>query len=207
MFVYSAWPTTLFRPGDFFGNRGNGPLGFAVRHLVSPPTDRVHFGFLWMSLPDGDWVILESIAPKGPTVGLLSWYNKTDVKFYRACCSAAISARAPVEAIAMARRFYDYLIYFKVVPEGLWIIAKRLITERRFMPVFYQQFHYAADSFPICTELVVTGYDLAGFHLVEPGVFPSPNALRAGEIKGLFREIVAPAHLKALAGVGEETNA
>jgi hypothetical protein len=56
-----------------------------------------------------------------------------------------------------------------------------------------------ADKIPICTEAVVMGFDLAGFHLVDPKVFPSPNALRASQIEGRFYEIVTPTHLAAIA--------
>jgi len=198
LFKYSEWPTQLFQSGDFFGNRGTGLLEFAVRNLIAPPTDRVHFGFLWMPLPDGDWVTLESTAPKGLGVGKLSWYNQTDVEFYRAVCSPEIRRAAPFEALDMARGLYDYLFYFKVVPEGLGIILKHLITERRFKRVGYKEFHYTADLIPVCTEVVVTGYDLAGFHLVDPGVAPLPNSLRASQMEGRFYQIVAPAHLTAL---------
>ncbi len=198
LFKMQDWPTTLFEAGDFFGTRGTGALGFACRNLITPPTDRVHFGFLWFPLKDGDWVTLESTAPKGMFPGKLSWYNKTDIQFYRAICTPEMRHQAPDAALDMARSLYDFLLIAGFTIEGLSIITKRLIATRRFKPVGYKEFHYSANLIPICTEVVVTGYDMIGYHLVDPGVAPTPNALRAAQIEGRFYEIVTPVQLSSI---------
>jgi hypothetical protein len=175
--------------GDFFATAGKGIAGYAVRNFIEPSSTRFHYGFIWLPLPKGDWITIESKAPKGLQLGLLSNYRGVDIEFYRANCDKHIRHAAPWETLDMFPFLYDYFLVAKMVGEGLWIVIKNIFSKAMLRRIYYTEFKYTADKIPICTEVIVIGYDCAGFHLINPGIAPTPNAMEASRQAGRFYKI------------------
>lgn len=168
-------------PGDIGATKGAGILGWAVRNLISPSTDRFHFLILWKQLPDDDFIILESIS-KGIAIGKLSWYADRDVEFYRVTCPAHLRHAAPIGLVDWGRSWYDYLLIPKILFGGLLAFFKILIKERRIRRLRAEDFPYGRDSALICTEGVDIAYDSVGVNLIPIGVIPIPNAFKQAQI-------------------------
>ncbi len=173
-------------PGDIFAAKGAGILGWAVRNLIAPSTDRFHFGILWKQLPDGDFIILEAIM-KGIAVGKLSWYDNRDVEFYRVNCPEDLRHAAPDGLIDWGRSRYDYLLIIKILFGGLLTLFKTLFKEKKIRRLKAEDFPYGRDSALICTEAVDVAYDSVGANVIPEGVIPIPNTFRQAEADGRMK--------------------
>lgn len=168
-------------PGDPFATKGAGVLGCAVENLIEPSTNRFHYGILWKQLPDGDFLILESIS-KGLSIGRLSWYRGSDIEFYRVNCPADLRHQAPNGLIDWGRSRYDYLLILKIILGGIIGLLKILVKERKFRRLKASDFSYGVNSALICTEAVDVAYDSVGVNLIPIGVIPIPNAFKQAQI-------------------------
>lgn len=176
-------------PGDIFATRGRGIAGWAVRTLVSPPTDRFHFGLIWMKA-DGDYIILESRAPKGLRVAKLSWYEPRDVEVYRVHCPKKLRRQVPYEVIDLSPGIYDHLLLVKFLIGGIIAFLRILFKERRVRRLTAKDLPYVENSLPICTEVVDVGYDCVGVNLIAPGVAPIPGEFKRAELQKKMTKIV-----------------
>ncbi len=175
------------QPGDIFATKGKGITGWAVRNLISPTTDRFHFGIIWRQMGN-DYIILESVS-KGIAVGLLSWYNPKEVEIYRVDCFKYLRTFAPDHLVIWGRSKYDYLLILKIALGGLLAFFKVLIKEKRPRRLRAEDFPYGQNSELICTEAVDIAYDAVGVNIIPEGVMPLPNAFRQAEIDGRINRI------------------
>ena len=175
------------QPGDIFAVRGTGIAGWAVRHLIAPVSDRFHFGLIWRKHGD-DYIILESIFPKGVSVGLLSHYDIKELKFYRVNCAEGLRRRAPMALVRRGRILYDWFLPFKL-GLGYTAIRLRLWATLKFRPIYAKELPYVRDSLFICTEAVQIAYLSVDFRIIPKGVAPTPNAFRLAETTGRLTEI------------------
>jgi len=175
------------QPGDIFAVKGSGIAGWAVRHLISPTSDRFHFGLIWRKQGD-DYIILESIFPKGIAVGLLSHYDNSELKFYRVNCADELRRRAPMALVRHGRVLYDWLLPFRL---GLGYITAllRLRLKFDFRPIRSEDLPYVRDSLFACTEAVLVAYLSVDFRIIPKGVAPTPNSFRGAEIRKVVTEI------------------
>ena len=169
-------------PGDIFATKGKGITGWASRNLLSPQTDRFHFGILWKYFGD-DFLILESIS-KGLAVGKLSWYQGADVEFYRVNCPEELRFAAPDSLIDWGRAKYDYWLIGKILFGAVAALARILWKEHRLRRVRAEELPYGVNSALICTEAVDVAYDSVGVNIIPAGVIPIPSAFRAAELEG-----------------------
>lgn len=176
------------QPGDIFATKGNGPAGWAVRNLLSPNTNRFHFGILWRKGANGDFIIFESLS-KGLTVGLLNFYDTTKLKFYRVNCPVGLRYNAPEGLLAWGRAKYDYWLVLKLALGAVLAFARVLIKERRVRRLRAEDLPYGVNSSLICTEAVDVAYDSVGVNVIPEGVVPIPNAFRQAEIEGRMSEL------------------
>lgn len=176
------------QPGDIFAVRGRGPLGWMIRNLIAPKTDRFHFGIIWKRLADGDYLILESIN-KGLSIGKLSWYDTDKLEFYRVDCPASLRRDAPKGLIDWGRSSYDYLLVVKLLFGSVIAFFKILVKEKKIRRLRAEDFPYGQNSSLICTEAVDIAYDSVGVNLIPVGVIPLPNAYKAAEIEGRMTRI------------------
>ncbi len=175
------------QPGDIFATKGKGLTGWAVRNLISPSTDRFHFGILWREKGE-DFIILESIS-KGLAVGLLSFYDVSKLKFYRVNCPASLRHSAPEALLAWGRAKYDRLLILKI---GLGLplaLAKVLVRERKIRRLQAGDFPYGQNSSLICTEAVDVAYSSVGVNIIPIGVIPIPNAFKQAEMEGRMSKL------------------
>jgi len=174
-------------PGDIFATRGKGISGWAVRNLLSPPTDRFHFGIIWKQMGQ-DYVTLESVS-KGLAVGLLSWYDPAGLEFYRVDCLKYLRTSAPDHLVIWGRSRYDHLLILKIMFGGLLTFFKVLVKERKPRRLRAEDFHYGQNSELICTEAVDIAYDAVGVNIIPEGVLPLPNAFRQAELDGRMKRV------------------
>jgi len=174
-------------PGDIFATRGKGITGWAVRNLISPPTDRFHFGIIWKPLGD-DYIILESVS-KGVAVGLLSWYDPKDIEVYRVDCFKYLRAAAPDQLVVWGRSKYDYLLILKIAFGGLFAFLKAFFLGSKLERLRAEDFPYGENSELICTEAVDIAYNAVGVNLIPEGIIPLPNAFRQAELDGKMRKV------------------
>ncbi len=174
-------------PGDIFATKGKGITGWAVRNLLSPPTDRFHFGIIWRQMGD-DYIILESVS-KGIAVGLLSWYDPKDVEIYRVDCPKHLRTQAPDYLVLYGRSRYDHLLILKIALGGLLTYLKAFFLEGKLERLRAEDFLYGQNSELICTEAVDIAYDSVGVNLIPEGVLPLPNAFRQAEIDGKMKKV------------------
>ena len=199
-------------PGDIFGIKGRGISGWACRHLITPPTDRFHFGVVGDYLPwDNDYVILESIG-KGIAVGRLSFYKPEDVEIYRVVLGQTpeqnlgkrrteefhdVRKRAAAELTRVGRARYDYLLVAK-----LGLGALRLLLKGKLPPWGAADFKWGRNSRFLCTEACQEAWLRVGHPIIPPGIVPLPagfaQALQEGRIRKIF-----PAQGSALEGQPE----
>lgn len=167
------------QPGDIFATRGKGITGWAARNLLSPHTDRFHFGIIWKQMGE-DYIILESVS-KGIAVGLLSWYDPKDVEVYRVDCFKYLRIAAPDQLVIWGRSRYDYFLILKIAFGGLLTFFRVLIKEKKLRKLRSEDFPYGQNSELICTEAVDIAYNAVGVNLIPEGVLPLPNAFRQAE--------------------------
>ncbi len=184
-------------PGDVFGIKGRGISGWACRHLITPPTDRFHFGVVGDYLPwDDDYVILESIG-KGIAVGRLSFYKPEDVEIYRVVLvgqtpdqrlgklGTELRKRAAAELTRAGRARYDYILIAQIAFGAL-----SLLLRGKLPPWRPEQFPYGRDRKYICTEAAAYCWRAVGHPIIPPGVVPLPagfaQALQEGRIRKIF---------------------
>lgn len=175
------------QPGDIFATRGTGIIKWALKHLISPGTDRFHYGLIWRKYAN-DYIILESIFPKGITVGLLSWHKDEDLKFYRVSCPEGLRRRAPMALIKHGKVLYDVFLIPKLVL-GYIIARLRLWWMWEFRPIWPEDIPYVRDSLFVCTEAVQIAYLGVGFRIIPKGVVPIPNSFLIAELRGRMIEI------------------
>lgn len=173
--------------GDIFATKGEGFLGRLSSGLMDPPTDRFHFGLIWLKVDD-DYLILESIG-KGIAVGRLSFYEGKDVKFYRVDCPAELRSQAPVELTRWGRSKYDYLLILKIAIQGLWLVFKHLVTKGKLRRIRPEELSWCHNNSFVCTEAVDIAYDGVGVNIVPVDTPPVPAAFRQAELEGRMAEI------------------
>ena len=176
------------QPGDIFATEGKGPAGWAVRNLISPSTDRFHFGILWKKLPNNDFIILESIR-KGLAVGKLSWYSDRDIVFYRVDCPWDLRSIAANGLVDYGRAMYDFMLIPKIVVGIIAALFEILTKERKIRKPTAEDFPYGENSSLICTEAVDIAYDSVGVNIIPEGVIPLPNAFKQAELDGRISQI------------------
>jgi len=177
----------MLEPGDIFAVKGKGIIGWLASRLMTPETDRFHFGLIWQKVED-DYIILESIA-KGIAVGRLSMYEGKDVKYYRVDCPPELAAQAPVELTKWGRSHYDYLLIVKLVIQGLWLVFKHLVTEGKIRRIRAEELSWSQNDSPVCTEGVDIGFDAVGVNVIPIEVCPAPSAFMQAELDGRMAEL------------------
>ncbi len=174
-------------PGDIGATKGENVLGWLHRKLFAPETDRFHYFILWRWLGD-DWIILESLGSKGLAVGLLSFYQGEDVKFYRVDCPDELRHAASLVLIKYGRSRYDYLLILKIIAGALVAIARMIFVEKRLRKLKSEDLPYARSNALICTEAVDVAYLSVGVSLVGE-VVPLPSAFRQAELDGIIYQV------------------
>lgn len=186
-------------PGDIFGIKGRGISGWACRHLITPPTDRFHFGVVGDYLPwDNDYVILESIG-KGIAVGRLSFYKPEDVEIYRVVLGQTpeqrlgklrteefheVRKRAAAELTRVGRARYDYILIAQIAFGALTLLLRGKLPPWR-----PDQFPYGRDQKYICTEAIVAAWAGVGVNIVDTGTVPLPSAIIKAVNEGRLKRI------------------
>ena len=135
-----------------------GPAPLLARTLLMPYTDRHHFFILGDYIEDeDDWVILESIA-KGVAVGRLSWYDKSELEFYRPFqFTEEMGKKAAQQSTRYGRCGYGYLLYLAMIRYGLKALFWNIIRYRWFH-IYYTDIPNIENRSLICTELVNNAY-------------------------------------------------
>jgi len=187
--------------GDIFATKGKEPLGWCLRQLIEPPTDRFHFGLVWMPTDDHqDRVILESqgegtlletvvdlflhlILRKGAVgqavcIGRLSFYHGADIEFYRPATIPKKERRqAPAALSAYGRDGYDYDYITKLVLRSIKLWLQIAVRERRFRRLRVYEIPVVEQNRAlICTVAPDMGYRLIGHMLIPLGTTATPNA-------------------------------
>ena len=178
---------TKLEPGDIFATNGEGIPGWAVRNLLSPATDKFHYGILWFKFLD-DWVVIESTAKTGLAIGLLNLYK--DYEIYRASCPKKLRHDAPYGILEYCKSMYDYLLVVKLFFGALIGIVRILLREHRIRRLRAEDFPYARNDALICTEVVQVAYLTVGVSIIDPEIVPLPNAFRQAELDGIITRIV-----------------
>jgi len=175
------------QPGDIGAVQGRGFFGWLSRNLANPKTDRFHHFIVWGKM-DSDYLILESIASKGLTMGKLSWYKDDDVIFYRVSCDQDLREMAPCGLIDYGRSRYDYLLIIKVLSWALraWV---KMLFRGKLRKLSAEDFPYKPNRALVCTEAVETAYLSVGVQVIDPGVLPLPSAFKESEIQGKIYRI------------------
>jgi hypothetical protein len=173
--------------GDIGAVKGRGILGFLHQKLFTPETDRYHYFIIWRRLRK-DWIILESLSDKGLAIGLLSFYEREDVKLYRVNCPASLKKQAPLGLIEYGRCKYDRLLILKIIAGYLVALVRVIISERRLRRINAEELPYARNSALICTEAVDVAYLSVGVSIVGD-VVPLPSAFKQAELNGVIDEV------------------
>lgn len=186
--------------GDIFAVKGSGPVSWLLRNCVEPPSDRFHFGLIWMPTEAfGDRVILESQGQGGwvetimnlflhlvlrkskvgtaVSVGRLSFYHGEDVEFYRPVGMLKKWRRqAPAALSSYGRDSYGYEYISKLVLKGLCKWLAVAIKERRFRRLRVEEIPVEEQGRAlICTVAPDIAYQLISSDLVPPDVANTPN--------------------------------
>ena len=180
-------------PGDIFGVKGGGIAGWLCRHLITPSTDRFHFGLVGDYLPwDDDYVILESIG-KGIAVGRLSFYNPEDIEIYRVNLSRdprlrivnmLLRRQVAAELTKVGRARYDWILIAQLV-----VGALRLLATGNLPPWKPEQFPYGINNKYVCTEAGNYGWRAKGHPIIKAGVVPLPAGYKQALIERRMRKI------------------
>jgi hypothetical protein len=178
----------VLQSGDLFAVVNKGLIGRFARRFMAPFTDRFHYGLIWDKTPDGDYLILESIS-KGIAVGRLSFYKGEDIKFYRVNCPGWKRRLVPLAVTRYGRSQYDYILVFKIMIQGFWLLLKQLFLEGRFRRIFPWELSWCRDNRFICTEVPDAGYDLVGEPILPDAMAPVPAAYRWAELEGKIVEV------------------
>lgn len=176
----------MLQAGDIFAVKGEGFLGRLSSRLMAPPTDRFHFGLVWLKADD-DYLILESIG-KGIAVGRLSFYEGKDVRFYRVDCPEELRTQAPVELTRWGRSKYDYSLILKIATQGLWLVIKHLVTGGKLRRIRAEELSWCHNNSFVCTEACDIGYLAVGVSITQ-GICPTPSAFRQAELEGRITEL------------------
>ncbi len=186
--------------GDIFAVKGSGPVSWLLRHCIEPPSDRFHFGLIWMPTDFGsDRVILESQGQGGwletivnlflrlilrkskvgtaVSVGRLSFYDGHDIEFYRpAGMIKRWRRQAPAALSSYGRDSYGYEYISKLVIKGLWKWLAVAIRERRFRRLGVEEIPLEEQGRAlICTVAPDVAYQLIGSDLIPPDIANTPN--------------------------------
>jgi hypothetical protein len=177
----------FLEPGDIFATRNEGILGKLAAKLMAPHTDRFHFGLIWERIPEeDDYTILESIG-KGIAVGRLSFYEGADIKFYRP--DRNNRHLAPLALTKYGRGEYDYLLIFKIMLQGFWLIFKHIFTEGQIRAIYPWELSWCRDNAFVCTEAVDAAYDLVCDSIIPDELAPVPAAYKWAELNEEITEI------------------
>jgi hypothetical protein len=200
-------------PGDIFAVKGNWPSDFACRRLIEPPTDRFHFGIVWMGTEDGDRVILESqgegtwletiidllihiMVKKGAVgqaiaIGCLSMYEGKDVRFFRPVyVDKDRRHHVPAMLACYGRNSYGYDYITKLVFGSLWRWAGIMLKERKIRRLNVIEVPYVTEGKAlICTAAPKIGYLLIGEVILPVGVTETPNAYEQAVTDGILEEL------------------
>ncbi len=208
--------------GDIFAVKGSGPVSWLLQNCVEPPTDRFHFGLVWIPTDNGaDRVILESQGQGGwletllnlflhvvlkkakvgqaVAVGRLSFYHGQDIEFYRpTTLLKTLRRQAPGALSSYGREGYGYIYITKLVVRGLWKWLSIAAKERRFRRLRVEEIPWVEPSKAlICTVAPDIGYQLIGADLIPPGITSTPNAYAKLVQNGVLTKIG-----RAVAGAG-----
>jgi len=175
--------------GDIGAAKGRGPLGYAVRKVFAPETDRFHHFLIWTRLED-DYIILESVN-KGLAVGRLSMYVGQDVRFYRAVnLDPDTRARACDELTSYGRSPYDWALCLRLLRNVIKAELGIIWSEHRMRKIHACELPYREDGWLVCTEAVVLAYRLVDWALVPAGVAGLPSAIEQARLDGLIGEVM-----------------
>lgn len=180
----------MLQAGDIFATKGSGLIGKLARKLMQPETDRFHYGLILQYIEDeDDYIILESIG-KGIAVGRLSFYQGSDIKFYRVVdCPEIIRAYAPIALTQYGRAEYDYALLFKIIIQGFWLIIKHLFTEGKIRPIYPWELSWCRDNYFVCTEAVDAAYDMVNESIIPDAMTPVPSAYEWARLSNIIKEI------------------
>jgi len=178
--------------GDIFATKGRGIIGWVSRNLSSPRTDRFHYGILWKPLEGGDFIILESLSSKGISVGKLSWYKGSDVKYYRVDCDEDLRLAAPDGLVEWGRAKYDYWLIPKLLVGAVIAWVRILCKEHRLRKLKADDLSsiYSWDSRLLCTEATWVAYNSQGVNIISYGIPPLPSAFREAELEGRIHRVI-----------------
>jgi len=202
------------KPGDIFAVKGKGPLSWALRHAIDPPTDRFHYGIVWMAADGGrDRVILESIGEGekletkldillyitiergtvGQAISLnrLSSLHGKDVRFFRPrYIDEDIRTRVPVELTCYSKESYGYWFIARLAVSWLRKWLEVLLRERRFRKVHVNELPYVEPTKAlVCTLAPDIGYALVGEQILPMGMVGTPNAYEQAVRDGVLEEL------------------
>jgi|SRR3972149_4098096 len=213
IFRKESIPRLGLQAGDIFGVKGSWPSNFACQHLIEPPTDRFHFGLIWMTTDDGDRVILESqgegsfletlvdlclhpLPSSGPigqavAIGRLSKYYGKDLRFFRPrFIGKQDRRRAPAALTAYGQLSYGYDYLVKLAIASLWKWTKILIRERGLRRLTVLELPYIGDARSlICTRAADKAYELIGQDILPNKVTATPNAYEEAFLEGVLEEL------------------
>lgn len=183
-----------FEPGSIFATEGKGFAGWCVRHLLSPPTDRFHFGLIWEYIEDlNDYTIVESVNiglfAKGISVGYLSKYKGRDVEVYSITDPAMADwgVYACYNILHFQETGYDLMLIPRLTVSGILCALRQLVMERRLRPIKPDELSYSRDDKYICTEAANEGWWALDYPLVPPGVAPTPASFKRAELDGKLK--------------------
>jgi hypothetical protein len=201
--------------GDIFACEGKGPLSWLTRRCIEPPTDRFHYGIVWLAADDGrDRVILESVGEgqkmetvadlgiyistragtvgQAVSVGRLSRLHGRNVRFFRPRFVAEdVRACVPVELTAYGRGgSYGYWLLTKLAARSLAFWVRLVVRERRFRRLHIFELPYIERGRSlICTMAVDVGYALVNEDILPLGVAALPNAYEQAVRDGVLIEL------------------
>ena len=218
----NAIDTMWLESGDIFAVKGRGPVSWLLRNCVDPPTDRFHFGLVWMPTDYAtDRVILESQGQGGlletilnlflhavlrrarvgqaVAIGRLSFYHGQDIEFYRpTLLLKKLRRQAPAALSAYGRNGYGYEYITSLIIKGLWKWLSIAVKEKRFRRLHVEEIPYVEQcSTLICTVAPDIGYQLIDADLIPPDITSTPNAYAKLVKDGVLTKVG-----EAVAGIG-----
>jgi hypothetical protein len=188
-------------PGDIFTIDMGGAIRKLLGAVMTPHTDMYHFGMIAVA-HDDDYIIYESILidPVTGTVywehlkkdsivpGFLSRYRGREIKILRPRANENMPGmgRAAVgEMYKLSSSGYDAVGIVQEIFQGLKLSLP---------PWNYDKIPYLKNDKYTCIEAVAVAWERAGFNIIPPNVYPSPQAMvdsiKAGLVRVIFDGIL-----------------
>lgn len=179
----SKYPT--LQPGDIAGVEGQGVLPWLAKRLFTPHTDLYHWFIIdYYILDEDDYVIYESIA-KGVTVGRLSFYKPEELGIFRRDGASLSDGKRAVAAVTtLGRAFYDYWLYVKLFADVI-----RLVLSGNMPPWKAKELRYSANSWYVCTEAAVYGWEAIGAPIIPVDVMPMGSGFIEAALQGIIKQV------------------